>query len=103
MRHKLTHVAVKVYPVLTVTFDDGISGDIDLSEDIANRPIFAELKDRQFFEAVEVDKQGYCLGWRLDDVGNEIDLSADGLRNDVETAIVKQWATEYRASKQAAQ
>ncbi len=103
MRHKLTHVTVPTYPVLSITFDDGLTGEIDLGQDIATKPIFADLKEPSFFKQVAIDKYGTSLGWRLDDLGNEIDLSADGLRNDIETAIVKKWAAEYRASRQAAE
>jgi hypothetical protein len=103
MKHRLTHVAVNIYPVLTVTFDDGVSGDIDMSRDIATKPIFAELKDTTFFSNVVIGKRGFSLGWRLEDIGNEIDLSTDGLRIEIETAIVKKWAAEYRLSLQAAE
>ena len=103
MRHNLTKVDVKKYPVLSVEFDDGIAGDIDMSNDIATKPIFAELRDPVFFASVSVGRGGDCLGWKLDDVGNEIDLSADGLRNDVEVEIVRARAARYRASRQAAE
>jgi hypothetical protein len=103
MRHLLTKVAVKNYPVLSVEFDDGIAGDIDMSNDIATKPIFAELQDPVFFGSVSIGRDGSCLGWKLDDLGNEIDLSADGLRTDIEVQIVRERAARYRASRQAAE
>jgi Protein of unknown function (DUF2442) len=103
MRHKLTQVTVPNYPVLSITFDDGLTGEIDMARDISTKPIFAELREPEFFNQVAIDQYGASLGWRLGDTGNEIDLSADGLRNDLETAIVRKWAAEYRASRQAAE
>jgi Protein of unknown function (DUF2442) len=103
MRHQLTKVSVNTYPVLSVEFDDGIAGDVDMSEDIATKPMFAELQVPAFFGSVSIGRDGSCLGWKLDDLGNEIDLSADGLRNDIEVQIVRARAARYRASSQAAE
>ena len=103
MIHKLTDVHVLKYPMLRVTFDDGMSGDIDLSDDINTKPIFAELRDETFFRKVALHIDGFSLGWKLDQLYKELDLSADGLRADVETILVKQAAAEYRAKLQAAE
>jgi hypothetical protein len=103
MRHKITKVAVKNYPVLSIEFDDGIQGDVDMSNDIVSKSIFADLRDPAFFDKVAVGRDGDCLGWKLDDIGNEIDLSADGLRSDIEIQIVRSRAARHRATRHAAE
>jgi hypothetical protein len=103
MRHKLTKVDVKKYPVLSIGFNDGIEGEVDLSKDIASKAMFSELRDETFFSQVALGRDGSCLGWKLDDRGNEIDLSADGLRNEIEIQIVRARAARYRASRKAAE
>lgn len=45
---------------IEVTFDDGVSGIIDLKEFIANG-IFSELKDEHFFKRVYTN--GYSIAW----------------------------------------
>jgi hypothetical protein len=40
MNYRIVDVSVVRYPVLQVTFDDGLSGEYDLSEMIANGPVF---------------------------------------------------------------
>ena len=103
MRHRIAKLIVKNYPVLSIEFDDGIQGDIDMSSDIKSKPIFAELNDPAFFGKVAIGRGGDCLGWKLDDIGNEIDLSADGLRSDVEIQIVRSRAARHRATRHAAE
>ena len=103
MRHQLTKVIVDHYPVLIVEFDDGIAGKVDMTNDIANKPMFVELRNPALFNKVSIGRNGDCLGWKLDEVGNEIDLSADGLRNAIEIQLVKTRAAQHRASRQAAE
>ena len=103
MRHNITKVTVKNYPVLSIEFDDGIQGEVDMSNDIISKPIFADLRDPVFFSKVAIGRNGDCLGWKLDDIGNEIDLSADGLRNDIEIQIVRSRAARHRATRHAAE
>lgn len=43
-----------------VTFDDGVSGTIDLSE-LVNQGIFIELKDKKKFATLF--SNGYSIGW----------------------------------------
>ena len=101
--HKITQVQVPKYPVLRITFDDGMVGDIDLRDEIATKPMFAELKGKAFFNQVALRDNGYSLGWKLDHVFEEIDFSADGLRTDIETQLVRQAAARYRAKLKAAE
>ena len=103
MRHKIVDVHVIKYPVLSITFEDGLSGELDLQNDIVTKSMFAELKDETFFNTVSLAADGLCLGWKLDHVFEEIDFSADGLRTDIETQVVIKAAAEYRAKLQAAE
>ena len=103
MIHRIAKVEVLRHPVLNVSFEDGVSGEFDMTGDIHSKPIFAELKDESFFRSVAIGRFGDCVGWRLNDIGQEIDLSADGLRIHVETDIVRRAARDYRAKMQAAE
>jgi Protein of unknown function (DUF2442) len=103
MRSTLKSVVVKSYPILHLEFEDGFSGDLDLTETISRGNMFEPLKQRDFFEKVKMDHDGYSFGWHLDNVGNEIDFSADGARIDLETAFVKNLAEEHRSKIQAAE
>jgi Protein of unknown function (DUF2442) len=103
MRDQIVTVKVVQYPVLNVVFADGMSGNYDVGKDIARFEMFAPLKDKVFFSKVSVDHDGYRLGWRLDEIGNEIDYGSDTIRNEVETAKVIELAELYRAKTQAAE
>ena len=103
MRNLLSSVTVKSYPVLHLVFKDGFSGDLDLADTITRGPMFEPLKDKDFFSKVAMDKRGFSFGWRLDDMGNEIDFSAEGARIDLETEFVKKLAEQHRTKIQAAE
>jgi len=49
MNYRIKSVEVVCYPVLRATFDDGLSGEYDLSDMIADGPAFARLKDLAYF------------------------------------------------------
>jgi hypothetical protein len=57
---------------LTVTFDDGVCGTVDLS-DLAGKGVFALWLDRSAFEKVRIGPSGE-LAW-----GDKIDLCPDSL------------------------
>jgi hypothetical protein len=101
MRHRIISVVVKKYPVATFTFLDGFKGDVDFSQDINQLEVCAPLKDPEYFAKIAVRGAGDSVGWRLDDLGNEIDYAADTMRADAEVAAVKRMADEYRQSRQA--
>lgn len=103
MMYKLKAVEVVRHPVLHLTFEDGLAGEIDLSADIARGPALEPLKDVAFFQTARMTDDGYAYGWRLDDLNHEIDFSADAARADIELAIVKQLAAGHRAHKTAAE
>lgn len=101
--HRIISVTVRKYPVLHAAFDDGFEGDIDLTKDIATAPMFAVLRDRDLFAKVSLGDSGYRVGWKLDELGREIDFSSDGLRAMIETSLVQQAAARHRASRHAAE
>ena len=57
---------------LAVEFDDGVSGEVDLSERLFG-PMFEPLKDPEFFARVEVDEFG-AVSWP-----NGADVAPDAL------------------------
>ena len=103
MKYRIKSVEVARYPVLRVTFDDGLSGKYDLTELIANGPAFARLKDETYFNTVSVGEHGHTFGWNLDDLGNEIDFCPDATRIQIETQKVEELAERYRSDRSAAE
>ena len=103
MNYRIKSVEVVRYPVLCVTFDDGLSGEYDLSDLIANGPAFARLKDEAFFNTVSVGEHGHSFGWNLNDFGNEIDFCPDATRILIETQNVEDLADRYRLGRSAAE
>ena len=81
----------------------GFSGEYDLSELIADGPAFARLKDRDYFKTVSVGEHGHTFGWNLDDLGHEIDFCPDATRIRIETKIVEELASRFRARRSAAE
>jgi hypothetical protein len=103
MNYRIKSVEVIRYPVLRVTFDDGLSGEYDLTDLIATGPIFARLKNEAFFNTVSVGEYGHTFGWNLDDLGNEIDFCPDATRILIETQKAEELAKRYRPSQSAAE
>ena len=101
--YRIKSVEVVRYPVLRVTFDDGLSGEYDLTDLIARGPVFAPLKDEAYFRTVAVGEYAHTFGWNLDDLGNEIDFCPDATRILIETHKVEQLANRYRLSRSAAE
>jgi hypothetical protein len=103
MNYRIKSVEVPRYPVLRITFEDGLSGEIDMTQDIETGPIFAPLKDESYFRAVKVGDRGLTYGWNLDDPGHEIDFCPDSVRIRFESEIVEKLAEEYRRHLVAAE
>ncbi|NNM74436.1 DUF2442 domain-containing protein [Enterovirga aerilata] len=101
--HRIAAVEVVRYPVLRITFDDGLSGEYDLSEAIAQGPIYAPLKNETFFRTVSVGSHGHTFGWNLDVLGEEIDFCPDAARIKIETDLVEELAARYKARRTAAE
>ena len=103
MQYRIKNVEVIRYPVLRVTFDDGLSGEYDLSELIERGPMFAPLKDEAYFNTVAVGEHGHTFGWNLDDIGHEIDFCPDATRIRIETQKVEELTERFRLSRSAAE
>lgn len=103
MNYRIKSVEVVRYPVLRVTFDDGLSGEYDLSDLIAKGQVFAPLKDKAYFNTVAVGEHGHTFGWNLDDIGHEIDFCPDATRIRIETQKVEELAERYRLTQSAAE
>ena len=103
MRYHIASVQALNYPVVRVSFDDGLAGDYDLSEAIGHGALTKPLEDPSSFRSVAVTADGRSFGWRLDDPGNEIDFCADAIRIRIETAAVERLAARYAESRSAAE
>jgi hypothetical protein len=103
MKYRIKSVEAVRYPVLRVTFDDGLSGEYDLTDLIAKGPAFAPLKDKAYFNTVSVGEHGHTFGWNLNDLGHEIDFCPDATRILIETQKVEELAERYRSSRSAAE
>ncbi|MGA8612550.1 MAG: DUF2442 domain-containing protein [Xanthobacteraceae bacterium] len=103
MNYRIKSVEVVRYPVVRVTFDDGLSGEYDLSDLIAKGLVFAPLKDKDYFNTVSVGEHGHTFGWNLNDLGHEIDFCPDATRIRIETQKVEELAERYRLSRSAAE
>jgi hypothetical protein len=103
MNYRIKSVEAVRYPVLRVTFDDGLSGDYDLTDSIATGPMFAPLKDEDYFRKVAVAEHGQSFGWNLDEPGHEIDFCPEATRILIETQIVEELASRHRAHRPAAE
>ena len=69
---KITRAIALADYLLELTFDDGLSGCVDLS-DLVGKGVFTLWRDRRFFEQVRVGPAGE-LAW-----GDRIDLCPDAL------------------------
>lgn len=97
--HRITAVEALDYPTLRITFDDGLEGVFDLSNLIADGPIFAPLKDEAYFRTVAVGEHGWTFGWNLDAEGEEIDFCPDATRTQIETQIVEDLASRFETRR----
>ena len=101
--YRIERVEVVRYPVLCVTFDDGLSGEYDLTDLIARGPVFAPLKDEAYFRTVAVGDYGHTFGWNLDDLGNEIHFCPNSTRIKIETQKVEELASRHPVSRRTAE
>ena len=103
MIYRIADVKVARYPVLQVTFDDGVSGEYDLSHLIKRGNMFEPLLDEDYFAQVAVAPYGHSFGWNLDDEGHEIYFCPDATRIKIEEQKVAELAERYRMSRSAAE
>lgn len=47
-----------------IRFEDGISGEIDISKVVPFMGVFSELKDKHFFDQVFVNKETGTICWK---------------------------------------
>jgi hypothetical protein len=88
-RYRIVSAVAQASPFVRLGFDDGLTGEVDLSPYLDKGGYYEALRDPAFFNRVGIGMQGRCFGWRLDDFGNEIDFGADGARADIEAALVE--------------
>jgi hypothetical protein len=62
---------------LRLTFDDGLTGDVDLSELPDKGPVFQPLRGRDFFALVGVNPDTHTVEWP-----GGIDLDPESLRDE---------------------
>ena len=74
MFHKIKNVTPLKDFKLSIKFAEGITKIYDMRKLIENNKIFAELKDINLFNSVEVDIGGYGVIWN-----DDIDISCDEL------------------------
>jgi len=75
--HKVVSVEALADYRLKVSFDDGLVGDVDLS-DTVGKGVFAALVDPAEFAKVYVEPEWHTVAWP-----GEIDLCPDSLHEDV--------------------
>jgi hypothetical protein len=102
-RYAIKSIEALRYPILRITFEDGLTGELDLSDEISSGEAFAPLRDPEYFKRVAIAEGGRSFGWNLDAIGNEIDFCADSARIDIETKIVEEAAARYRGNRTAAE
>jgi hypothetical protein len=71
---RVTAVKVLEHYALRLTFDDGLTGDVDLSNLPAVGPVFEPLRDPDFFGKAYVDPRTRTIAWP-----GELDLDPEGL------------------------
>lgn len=74
MFHKIKNVTPLKDFKLSIQFAEGLTKIYDMKKLIENNKIFAELKDINLFNSVEVDIGGYGVIWN-----DDIDISCDEL------------------------
>jgi hypothetical protein len=97
----ICEVTVVRYPVLRVTFEDGFSGEYDMTSLVARGKVFEPLNDPAYFATVAVGEYGHTFGWRLDEIGREIDFCPDSSRMTIEAAMVKKSVADHRKKLKA--
>ncbi len=102
-RYKIKSVESPRYPVLRVTFEDGLAGDIDFGGRINSASLFAPLRDEAYFRTAAAGEGGRSFGWNLDVPGREIDFCADAARIEIETGMAEDLAARHQARRTAAE
>ncbi|MEW6359826.1 MAG: DUF2442 domain-containing protein [Planctomycetota bacterium] len=77
--NEVTAIEYRKGYVYHVRFDDGLEGDVDLSEYIGGGPVFAPLKDPAYFCQARIE--GGTIAWP-----NGADIAPETLYEKVESA-----------------
>ena len=75
--HTITALSVRAPAGLSVTFADGATYAVDLTETIRAYPALSALSDSALFASARVDALGGYVIW----IDDELELAADNLRN----------------------
>lgn len=81
---RLESAEVVIHGVLKLRFLDGYEGVVDLRPLLGRKNIYAYLDRPENFQRFAVSEYGHSIGW-IGDGGEEIDLSADNLRQKAES------------------
>jgi len=65
-----------------VAFDDGLEGDVDFSEYLGNGPVFAPLRELEYFKKAKIE--GGTISWP-----NGADIAPETLYEEVEKSNIK--------------
>ena len=80
MFHKIIEVSVKEKFIILAKFENGIIKQYDLKNIMKKFEIFNDLKNKDLFKLVQVDKGGYGISWN-----ENIDLSSEEIwKNGIE-------------------
>lgn len=72
MFHKVVEVSIKENLIIIAKFKDGTIKEYDTKKLVDKYEIFRDLKNKELFELVKVDKGGYGISWN-----EKIDLSSE--------------------------
>lgn len=75
MLHTIQHIEVVGDHRLSLTYDDGVTGEVDFGSIIQRGGVFSALDDPEFFRRVEISDDGRYIVWP-----GELDFCADALR-----------------------
>lgn len=89
MPYRITSIEAVRYPVLRVTFEDGLCGEYDVTRWIGRGSVSEPLKNQDYFKTVEIAPNGRSFGWNLEGYGKEVDFCADATRFKIEAALVE--------------
>lgn len=82
MLYDIIEVKVVKNYILYIRFEDGLSGEVDVSKIVPFEGVFSKLKEHSYFETVQVDKDLGTIVW-----DNGADLAPDYLYSIISNQI----------------